>query len=134
MNRIRRIYLAFSLVLIPIVWVGCSTTEKSFKVTSHPQGATIYVDGDPRGQTNMAMLNISFNVKPRVQIWVEKEGYQTDGKIVDLQSPEDVAFFLKEAPNNKKILETLTNIERHLERLPVDLRNILAQSSTNKGE
>ena len=94
---------------------GCSgPPTKIFRVTSYPPGATIYVDGRPRGQTDMDKLSVEFE-KPRATIRLEKEGFGATGAVVGLMSPEEQAFFLQEAPANKAIIDLLTRISRTLE-------------------
>ncbi len=132
MSKIRFALLAVFLASLSLLWGGCKATEKSFKITSFPQGARIYVDGDPRGETDMEKLLISFRANPLVTLRLEKEGFQTTGRVLNIESEAEIAFFLQESPNNKEILETLNNIQRLLERFPSEVRNLLRQSS--KGE
>jgi hypothetical protein len=110
--------IAYLALLLPLAVAGpgCGSSQKVFKITSHPRGATIFVDDVRRGQTDMEKLSISFKEKTEAIIRLEKEGYQGAGKVLKIES-DDVQFFaLDESPENKKILETLNGIRRDLER------------------
>jgi PEGA domain len=103
-----------------VVAAGCGTTGKNFKITSYPAGATVFVDGELRGQTgDDASVYIKFHPDPLVTIRLQKEGYQPTGAVLSVESPDEIAFFLQEAPHHEKVLETLK-----------DIRNVLDQIST----
>lgn len=96
--------------------VGCKASGKRyFNVSSVPAGATIYIEGEPRGQTDEQRLELNFpNEEDLVTLKLEKEGYQTTGMVINLYSPGRLVFFLQEAPNNRKLLEVLNNLQRTL--------------------
>ncbi len=98
--------------------VGCKQTEKVFKVTSFPAGATIHVEGESLGQTDMDRLKVSFKPKRLVTLRLAKEGFQPTGIVLSVESPEELAFFLQEAPNNLQVIKTLQDIRTSLDRLP----------------
>ncbi len=117
---------AASLVLVALY--GCGGTVKYFKVTSYPEGAVVYVDGEPRGETDFERLKIEFEPEDRlVTLRLEKEGYQSAGAVLGAGSPEHLAFFLQESPRNAEILQVLKSILETLDRLSADLKRALEE-------
>ena len=96
-----------------LAFAGCGAPTKVFKVASFPAGATVYVDDKPRGQTEMERLQVIFP-RPLVTIRLEKEGYQPAGAVIGPDSSPELAFFLHETPDNRKILKALDDILRTL--------------------
>lgn len=97
---------------------GCGATGKNFRITSYPTGATIFVDGELRGQTgDEAPVHIKFHPDPLVTIRLQKEGYQPTGAVLSIESPDEIAFFLQEAPHHEKVLETLKDIRSVLDQI-----------------
>lgn len=117
--------MAIAAGLLLIVANGCRQTEKVFKVTSFPSPATIYVEGENRGQTDMERLKVSFLSKRLVTLRLAKEGFQPTGIVLSAESPEELAFFLQEAPDNKQVIKTLQDIGNKLDRLPGQLSEAL---------
>ena len=104
---------------------GCSTPQKTFKVSSFPEGATIYVDDEPRGQTPDDRLKITFSPRPMKRLRLEKDGYQPVVDVLSFESREELYFALQESPNNQKILKSLNDIQRTMEKFPNQLSEIL---------
>ncbi|MBI4585435.1 MAG: PEGA domain-containing protein [Planctomycetes bacterium] len=115
-------------VSLAILGWGCGAPQKQFKVTSFPPGATIFLDGEPIGQTNQEKLTVEF-VKPYVTIRLEKEGFQTTGDVLDETTKDHLAYNLQEAPNNRRILEVLTNIQRLLEQLSGQIEKSVSEKN-----
>ncbi len=110
--------VAIAAGLLLIAANGCRQTEKMFKVTSFPSGATIHVEGESLGQTDMERLKVSFISKRLVTLRLAKEGFQPTGIVLSAESPEELAFFLQEAPTNQQVIKTLQDIRTSLDRLP----------------
>lgn len=111
-----------SLAVLSLGPSGCQSHVRYFKVTSYPEGATVYVDGEARGQTTFSRLEIDFGSEEKlVTMRVEKAGYQPTGAVLSSGSPGELAFFLEEAPQNREILEVLRSILKVLDRLSIDL-------------
>lgn len=105
--------------------LGCETTTRYFKVSSYPEGAMIYVDGEPRGQTNFARLAVDFpEEESRVTIRLGKEGYQTTGAVLSRATSPELAFFLADAPKNQEILDVLRSILQSLDRMAAEMRQL----------
>jgi len=118
----RTVFSGTAALLAALTTLGCSSSKKHFTVTSFPSGATIFVNGEPRGMTDMAKLAVDFpNEDTLVPIRIEKDGYQTTGAVVNRGSGYQLSFFLQEAPNNKKIIELLSNIQRALGQIAAQL-------------
>jgi len=106
-------------VSLALLFAGCVVNQKQFKITSHPPGATIYVDGEKRGQTNIEKLNIVFPRKQTVTLRLDKNGYQPEGMVLDMtKSPQEFFIVLHESPGNEEIGEGLKRIQSLLEALP----------------
>ncbi len=118
---------AVAVSLAVIGW-GCGVPQKQFKVTSFPPGATIFLDGVPVGQTNVEKQTVKFD-KPFVTLRLEKEGFQTTGDVLDETTREHLAYNLQEAPNNRRILEVLTNIQRLLEQLSGQIEKSVSEKN-----
>ena len=116
-----------------IVWLaasGCATGRRYFRVTSYPQGATVYVDGESRGQTDFDRLEVDFGSgEGQVILRVEKQGYQPAGGVLSSGSPREVAFFLQEVPRNEEILEAMSRILQGIDRISSQLGQISAERS-----
>ena len=111
---------------------GCGAPQRVYSVSSFPPGATVYVDGQPRGQTDMEKLSISFEGKPRRVLRVEKEGYQSTGTVLNPDSPEEDLFFpLQETPDNKKLLDALHALQRNQETLMSIINEMVKNSGKN---
>ena len=122
--------LGLAIILSPfLVQGGCKSSEKLFKVTSYPQGAKIFVDGRQAGVTDMEKLSVSFARKPLATIRLEREGYQSDGINVSMESPEVISFFLQESPHNKEIIDGLTKISDKLQQLLEQIKSSSAEKS-----
>ena len=106
---------------------GCSSRQKVFKVTSYPQGATLYIDEVPRGQTDMDRLSVDFTKKEQVILRLEKEGFQSTGRVLKFESDRFQFFPLEQAPNSQKIIETLNAQRRTLEEIQRTLQTFLNQ-------
>ena len=116
MGKSGRAFLASAAAVALLA--GCETTARHFKVTSFPEGATVYVDGEPRGQTNFNRLEVDFAQEDRlVTLRIEKEGFQPTGTILSKDSPREMAFFLAQAPRNQEILGVLKDILQVLDRI-----------------
>jgi len=114
-------YPAFTL--IAFLGLGCETTGEYFKVSSYPEGAMVFVDGERRGQTNFGKLEVNFEPEDKVvTLRLEKEGYQTTGMLLTRNSPRQMMFFLEEAPRNLEILKVLKDMLQVLDRISNDLR------------
>lgn len=96
---------------------GCFGSKRYFSIRSYPQGAVIYVDDEPRGQTDFQRLAVDFGDRDTVTVRVIKDGYQPEGQVLDSGSPRDLVFFLEEAPRSGRFVEELTAIHRALDRL-----------------
>ena len=105
------------IALLLTALVSCESTKRYFTVSSHPEGAVIFVDSEPRGQTNFECLVIDFKKRRHALVRVEKEGYQADGMVLSAESPRYIAFFLQESPSNKSILQVLNQLHQVLDRL-----------------
>jgi hypothetical protein len=110
------------LVFLLAVASGCLHPQRQFRVTSYPSGATVFVEGEKRGQTDMERLNVEFSGKDLVTIRLDKEGYQASGQVLGLDSPHELFFVLQEAPQDRDVLERLKRIETQLERLSAEVR------------
>lgn len=109
---------ALACVAFACVAAGCTSHVRYFRVTSFPEGATLYVDGEDRGQTTFGALEIDFrSADSLVTLRLEKPGYHPTGAVLSASSPGDLAFFLQEAPQNREILDVLKGILRALDRL-----------------
>lgn len=97
---------------------ACTPSQKQFKVTSYPPGATIYVEDKPRGQTNVEKLNIDFRAKRLVTVRLDRAGYQSTGMVLSGDDPEELFFVLQQSPISKEINDALKNIQTLLETLP----------------
>ncbi len=128
MNKVVSPAFFLSLLIVP---GGCKSHEKIFKITSYPQGAKIYVDAKQRGITDMERLAISFDSKPLATIRLEREGYQSDGINVSMESPEVISFFLQESPNNQQIIKGLEKISDKLELLIQELKRSSPEKSNS---
>ncbi len=127
-----RLAIPASGLLVLGLAAGCGSSQKIFTITSYPQGATIFVDNQPRGQTDMEKLLVSFAAKPQAIVRLEKEGYQPTGTVLKMES-EGVQFFaLSESPNNAKTLEALNNIQRDLERFMTQLSELVKKNAAGK--
>lgn len=104
------------LLLAAYLAPGCSAPRKIFKVTSYPVGATIYVDGEKKGLSDMEKLLVTFGSSTQAILRLEKEGYQPTGTVLKVESNEVQFFPLQESPNNLKIIQSLNNIQRLLDR------------------
>jgi hypothetical protein len=103
---------------------GCGSHVRYFRVTSYPEGATVYVDGEDRGQTTFSRLEVDFGSEDQlITLRLEKPGYQPTGTVISRNSPAVLAFFLEEAPQNREILETLKGILKVLDRLSSDFED-----------
>lgn len=119
----RSTVLPLLAVLGSLAGLGCESTMKYFRVSSFPEGATVYVDGEPRGQTNIARLGVDFETEEkRATIRIVKEGYQTTGTVLSDKSSPEIAFFLAEAPKNQEILQVLKDMLQVLDRMSAELR------------
>ena len=121
----------FSVLLLAAVIAGsgCSSDQKIFKVTSYPQGATIYVDEVPRGQTDMEKLSINFDRRDQVILRLEKDGYQPTGRVLKIESDRFQFFPLEQAPNSQEILKTLNAQKQTLEEIQRTLQMFLNRVS-----
>ena len=127
MNFLRRASVTGALAVL--LGSGCETTEKYFKITSFPEGATVYVDGEPRGQTNFKRLEVDFEREDKlVTVRLEKDGYQTTGIVLSKRSPQEIAFFLDEAPSNQEILQVLKDILKVLDRISTEINQSLGET------
>lgn len=118
----RAVFAGTVAVLASLSTTGCSSSKRFFNITSYPSGATIFVNGEPRGVTDMPRLAIEFPAEETlVPLRIEKEGFQTAGAVLNRSSGYQLAFFLQEAPNNKKIIELLSNIQRTLGQISAQL-------------
>ena len=104
-------------VLVALQGMGCESTQRFFRVNSYPEGAVVYVNDEPRGQTNFEKLLVDFKNSAFVTVLVKKDGYQSSGLVLSKTSPERVTFFLEEAPSNESILRELDGLQRALDRL-----------------
>ena len=113
----------FAAVLLPSLALGCGGPgERLFQVASYPSGATIYINGEPQGQTDVAKLKINFEMDQLVNLRLEKTGYQPTGTVLSNRSPEELSFFLEESPNNQKILGVLQDIRAVLDQISGQLQ------------
>jgi hypothetical protein len=73
---------------------GGSIDTGTLSVTSIPKGAAIFIDGIPSGQTNTTIQNVAAGTH---NVTLTKEGYQTETKLVSVQSGSEhwVAFTLQ---------------------------------------
>lgn len=114
----RRLAAAISAFLLVAGLSACGGGEKIFKITSHPKGATIFLDDKSVGQTDMEKLRVVFGRQPQYTLRLDKDGYQSKGLTLQLTSDSEQFFVLDEAPNNKAITEGLKRIEAQLDTLP----------------
>jgi hypothetical protein len=103
---------------------GCEAPQKTFKIASYPPGATIYIDDEPRGQTDAERLLIKFYPSETVTIRLEKPGFQPTGSVLSRNSSQQLTFFLQEAPRNQRILDEATNIRRLLTQISAQLESM----------
>ena len=96
---------------------GCGVPQKQFKVTSYPPGATIFIDNEPRGQTDDDKLTVEFYPKAFRTLRLEKDGFQTTGDVLEETSKDHLAYNLQEAPNTKRTLTVLQNIQKSLDQM-----------------
>ena len=109
-------------VVLGLFAAGCETAVRYFRITSFPDGARVFVDGELRGETNFEKLGINFESEERLStVLVKKDGYQATGTVLSLNSPKEIAFFLQEAPKNHELLAVLKNILQVLDRLSTNL-------------
>ncbi len=114
----RTVFLCLWIAMLTLATVsGCKTTKKYFAITTFPEGAKIFVDGEPRGYTNVEKLAVDFKVPRPVLLRVEKEGYQSEGSILLKESSTQLAFFLKESPKNEEVIRAINNIRRKIDTL-----------------
>lgn len=118
--------LALSIVLaLGALSAGCAggpPPQRYFRITSYPQGATVYVNGEPVGTTDVARLRVDFEEDPLVNLRLQKDGYQPTGIVLSPGSPGELAFFLEEAPHNSRILSVLTAIRDKLDEISNQLQ------------
>lgn len=115
--------LVVSSVACAVALSGCGPRVRYFRVSSYPEGAVVYVDGEPRGETNFERLGIEFEPEGRlVTLRLEKAGYQSAGAVLGEDSPRHLAFFLQETPRNAEILQVLKSILEALDRLSAELK------------
>ncbi len=109
--------LRFALVAALLVagLAGCS--RQYFTIDSYPEGAVIFIDDEPRGQTKFEKLGVDFSGKKYVTVRVEKDGFQPGGGVLRKSSPKQMVFFLEESPKNETILEELRDLQRSLDRM-----------------
>ena len=73
---------------------GCASKSTYFRVTSYPEGATVYVDGESRGQTHFDRLEVDFGSgDEQVILRVEKQGYQPTGVVLSSTSPREISLW-----------------------------------------
>jgi hypothetical protein len=108
---------ALPLFLVLACLTSCGTSRKYLRVSSHPDGATIFVNGEPRGQTNVQTLLVDLGDSGTATVRLEKDGFQSAGVAVTDESPDSVAFFLEESPRNDAILKRLSNLERQMDQI-----------------
>ena len=114
------------------LFTACGGGQKIFKVTSHPKGATIYIDDKNVGQTDMEKLNVTFIRNPQVTLRLEKDGYQSKGHTLKFESDREQFIVLDEAPNNKAITEGLKKIEVQLDTLPTRMAETMKANDSQK--
>ncbi len=64
------------LILLPLAALlatACNSFQESVKITSQPEGADVYINGDNKGQTPM---NITLNPDISYEIVIAKVGYK----------------------------------------------------------
>ncbi len=121
MHKTKNLFLV-SLAATALLSACSSTKRRLFQVQSFPPGATIFVNGEPRGQTDEQRLLIDFPEEAHlVTLRLEKEGYQPTGVVLNWQSQGQYSFFLQEAPENRRLLESLNSIQRSLAQIAVQL-------------
>ena len=98
---------AIGAVLLPALIVSCQSSSKTFTIRTHPEGAVVWVDDEPRGETDFEKLVVSFEKHDSAMIRVEKDGFQPQGLVVDAESPQTLNFVLEIAPNNETVLYRL---------------------------
>jgi hypothetical protein len=98
-------------------FVGCASAKRSFRINSFPQGATIFVNDEPRGHTNAEKLVIDFDKVKSAVLRLEREGYQSNGLVLFEDSDQEVTVFLQESPNNEEILKELGELRRQLDQI-----------------
>src|SRR5688572_27036630 len=124
MNFRTRIPVFLFLLSAPaLLSSGCEATQKTFKVTSVPPGATIYVNGEPKGQTDVEKLIIGFYPNRLATLRVEKDGYYPEGVVLSIEDREELFFTLKRSPDNERITDILTNIQRLMNQLVIISEN-----------
>jgi hypothetical protein len=111
---------------------GCSSSQKVFTVISYPPGATIRIDGQSRGVTDMEKLSISFDRKPRAVLLLEKEGYQPAGTVLKMESEPVLFFALQESPMNSKLLQALNEVQRDLQRFLAQVAEMAKKGFSEK--
>jgi hypothetical protein len=69
-------FAAVVLLLAGLVLGGCASYEREVLISSNPPGATIYVNGEERGQTeSKVILDYSKDPGARMFIQVRKDHY-----------------------------------------------------------
>ena len=99
-----------ALISILATGTGCGNTRKFYRVTSYPEGAVVYVDDKPRGQTDFEKLLVDYQNKSFVTLRLEKDGYQTNGVTLSETSPGEVMFYQDRAPQNDDILRQIGEV------------------------
>jgi hypothetical protein len=56
-----------------------------------------------------------------VTVRLQKDGFQPTGAVLSVESPDEIAFFLQEAPHHEKVLETLKEIRSVLDQISSQL-------------
>lgn len=94
-----------SALLFASFAVGCSTPDPTIKITSNPEGATVYIDGERAG-TSGDTFALHYGADPQRKIYVQlcKRGYQ----------PAEAMWELAElpAPNGQGVRERSFQMEK----------------------
>ena len=119
---------------------GCESTRKSVMIRTFPEGAVVWVDDEPRGQTNFEKLVVDFKNRESVILRIEKDGYQSEGQVLARNSTVDrLTFFLDKSPENEVILRRLSDLQQALDSLSekvevLDIENGSKRESQSGGE
>jgi hypothetical protein len=70
------------LLLAVILGLGC--VERKLILRSDPEGARVYIDGEPKGKTPADVPFVFYGTR---EILLRKRGYQTVKREVDLEAP-----------------------------------------------
>jgi hypothetical protein len=127
---LRRIALSMPVVAVAGALLGgCGAPEERvFRITSFPDGATIYVNGREEGTTDKNLM-VGFAGDPYVTLRLEKRGFQPTGLVLTPHTADELSFFLQESPENRRIIELLDRIGGLLNEVIAELRNL--QTSKN---